>query len=74
VAIVSHAAYGLATAGPVADVEQIHTVRSIPMTNLLNSHWERVRSSLTPSTLRVGLAVLSLVALVLGGSAGDHWT
>ena len=73
-AIVSHAAYGLATAGPVADVEQIHTVRSIPMTNLLNSHWERVRSSLTPSTLRVGLAIMSLVALVLGGSAGDHWT
>ena len=43
------------------------------MTNLLNSHWERVRSSLTPSTLRVGLAVLSLIALVLGGSAGEHW-
>ena len=44
------------------------------MTNLLNSHWERVRSITTPSTLRIGLAVLSLVALVLGGSAGDHWT
>ena len=43
------------------------------MTHLLNSHWERVRFTLTPSTLRLGLAVLSLVALVLGGSAGDHW-
>ncbi len=44
------------------------------MTHLFNSHWERVRLSLTPGTLRVGLAVLGLVALVLGGSAGDHWT
>jgi hypothetical protein len=43
------------------------------MTHLLNSHWERVRFTLTPSTLRLGLAVLSLVALVLGGSAGQHW-
>jgi hypothetical protein len=43
------------------------------MTHLLNSHWERVRLSLTPSTFRIGLAALSLVALVLGGSAGDHW-
>lgn len=44
------------------------------MTNLLNSHWERVRLSLTSGNLRIGLAILSLVALVLGGSAGDHWT
>jgi hypothetical protein len=44
------------------------------MTSLFNSHWERIRSSATPGTLRLGLAVLSLVALVLGGSAGDHWT
>jgi hypothetical protein len=44
------------------------------MTSLFNSHWERVRSGVTPGTLRLGLAVLSLVALALGGSAGDHWT
>jgi hypothetical protein len=30
--------------------------------------------SLTPSHLRIALAVLSLVALVLGGSAGARWT
>ncbi len=39
------------------------------MTNLFNS-----RFALTPSHLRLGLAVLSLVALVLGGSAGARWT
>jgi hypothetical protein len=44
------------------------------MTNLLNSHWERARLALTSGNLRIGLAILSLVALVLGGSAGDHWT
>ena len=43
------------------------------MTSLFNSHWERVRSSVTPTTLRLGLAVLSLVAVVLGGSAAEHW-
>jgi hypothetical protein len=44
------------------------------MTSLFNSHWERVRSSATPGTLRLGLAVLSLVALALGGSAAEHWS
>ena len=44
------------------------------MKNLLDSHWERVRFSLTPAQLRVGLAMLSLVALVLGGAADEHWT
>jgi hypothetical protein len=41
---------------------------------ILDSHWERVRVSLTPAQLRVGLAVLSLVALVLGGAADNRWT
>ena len=31
------------------------------------------RFSLTVGHLRVGLALISLVALVLGGSAGLHW-
>ena len=44
------------------------------MKNLLDSHWERVRVSLTPAQLRIGLAILSLVALVLGGSADAHWS
>jgi hypothetical protein len=29
---------------------------------------------LSPSHLRLGLAILSLVALVLGGAADEHWT
>jgi hypothetical protein len=44
------------------------------MINLFDSHWERVRFSLTPGKLRAGLAVLSLVALVLGGAADAHWS
>ena len=39
------------------------------MMNLLNS-----RFHLTHSHLSFGLAVISLVALVLGGSAGARWT
>jgi hypothetical protein len=38
-----------------------------------DSHWERVRLNITPSTLRIGLAILSLVALVLGGAADETW-
>jgi hypothetical protein len=44
------------------------------MKNLLDSHWERVRFSLTPAKLRIGLAMLSIVALVLGGAADSRWT
>jgi hypothetical protein len=33
----------------------------------------KTRISLTPNHLRLALAVLSLVALVLGGSASSHW-
>jgi hypothetical protein len=31
------------------------------------------RYSLTAGHLRLGLAIISLVALALGGSAGLHW-
>ena len=38
------------------------------------TQWERVRVVLTPSGVRVGLALLSLVAMVFAGAAGEHWT
>jgi hypothetical protein len=38
------------------------------------TQWERVRFSVTPGKMRVGLALLSLVAMVFAGSAGEHWT
>ena len=44
------------------------------MKNFLDSHWERTRLTLSPAKLRVGLAMLSLVALVLGGAADAHWS
>jgi hypothetical protein len=44
------------------------------MSNLLNSHWERARVSLTSGNLRIGLAILSIVALALGGAADGHWS
>lgn len=44
------------------------------MKNLFDSHWERVRFTLTPAKLRIGLAMLSIVALALGGAADYRWT
>jgi len=41
--------------------------------NFLNSHWERARTVLTPTNLRIGLFVLSVAAMVLGGAASEHW-
>jgi hypothetical protein len=38
-----------------------------------DSHWERARMIITPAHFRIGLALLSLVALVLGGAADDGW-
>ena len=40
------------------------------MMNLINSRL----SVLTPSHLRIGLGIVSLFALVLGGSAGSRWS
>ena len=37
------------------------------------TQWERVRFGLTPARMRVALAMLTLVAMVLGGSAGEQW-
>jgi hypothetical protein len=40
---------------------------------MMNQLKNRVRFTLTPGHLRLGLAVISLFALVLGGSASTHW-
>ena len=37
------------------------------------TQWERVRLELTPSKFRLGVALLSLVAMVLAGAAGEQW-
>jgi hypothetical protein len=37
------------------------------------TQWERIRFELTPSRFRFGLALLSLVAMVFAGAAGEHW-
>jgi hypothetical protein len=29
---------------------------------------------MTPSTMRLGLALVSIVAMVFAGAAGEHWT
>jgi hypothetical protein len=40
---------------------------------VIESHWERLRVSLSPANLRIGLFAVSVVALVLGGAAGSQW-
>jgi hypothetical protein len=40
----------------------------------LDSHWERVRFSITPGNLRIGLVILSIAAMVLGGAADESWS
>jgi hypothetical protein len=41
---------------------------------LFDSHWEHVRFAVTPGKMRVALVLISLVAMVLGGGADEHWT
>jgi hypothetical protein len=43
------------------------------MMSRCNGSIQRVRLSVTAGSLRLGLALISLVALVLGGSASSHW-
>jgi hypothetical protein len=38
-----------------------------------DSQWERVSTIITPAYFKIGLAILSLVALALGGAADDSW-
>jgi hypothetical protein len=40
---------------------------------MFDTHWERLVLALSNKNLRVGLAVLSLVAFVLGGAADEGW-
>jgi hypothetical protein len=56
-------------------VEPIHLKLKggLPM-KTFGTQWERVRIGVTPSQLRAGLALLSLVAMVFAGAAGEHWT
>jgi len=37
------------------------------------TQWERIRTTINPSTMRLGLVLLSLVAMVFGGAAGERW-
>ena len=43
------------------------------MLSHITSRIQSARFSLSTGHLRLGLALISLVALVLGGSAGGHW-
>ena len=38
------------------------------------TQWERIRFEVTPGKLRAAIALLSLVAMVLAGSAGEQWS
>jgi hypothetical protein len=40
---------------------------------VFGTRWERIRTAGTPSTLRLALALVSLVAMVFAGTAGEHW-
>jgi hypothetical protein len=42
--------------------------------SLFDSTWERVRAATTPGNVRVALMLISLVAMVLGGAADEHWS
>jgi hypothetical protein len=41
---------------------------------MFDSTWERVRVTVTPGHLRAALMLISLVAMVLGGAADEHWS
>jgi len=40
---------------------------------VFGTQWERMRTAVTPSTLRLGLALVSLVVMVFAGTACEHW-
>ncbi len=43
------------------------------MLNHIATRIQAVRLTVLANYLRAGFAVISLIALVLGGSAGGHW-
>jgi hypothetical protein len=59
-------AYCAGVVGP--DGQESKNTRITPMLNQIIT-----RFSLTAGHLRLGLALISLVALVFGGSASAHW-
>jgi hypothetical protein len=38
------------------------------------TQWERIKVGVTPSTMRLAIALVSIVAMVFAGAAGEHWT
>lgn len=45
-----------------------------PLVKSFGTQWERVRLEVTPGKLRAAIALLSLLAMVLAGSAGEQWS
>jgi hypothetical protein len=41
---------------------------------LFDTTWERVRFAVTPGKVRAALMLISLVAMVLGATADEHWS
>jgi hypothetical protein len=48
-------------------------IRRVLSMKTFGTQWERIRLELTPSKFRLGLALLSLVAMVFAGAAGERW-
>jgi hypothetical protein len=48
-------------------------IRRVISMKTFGTQWERIRLVVTPSTFRLGLALLSLVAMVFAGAAGERW-
>ena len=41
---------------------------------VFGTQWERIRTAVTPSSMRLAVALVSIVAMVFAGAAGEHWT
>ena len=54
--------------------QQAHRNMKEPLVKSFGTQWERVRLEVTPGKIRAAIALLSLVAMVLAGSAGEQWT
>jgi hypothetical protein len=53
---------------------QGHGNKKEPLVKSFGTQWERVRLEVTPGKIRAAIALLSLVAMVLAGSAGEQWS
>lgn len=54
--------------------KQEHRNKKEPLVKSFGTQWERVRLEVTPGKFRAAIALLSLVAMVLAGSAGEQWS